>query len=170
MLDDGAPQDQHIDPGISALRGSVARHGERRFDRCRPPWLHPGNTAGLQLSDDLVGDFGVKACPVVAGTELVWCVWTSRFSATGRRKPLPRPSTRRGRPGPHSHSQQRRRRTHFGKRTAHPHGCLCVRDGSPKGEDLRSGLQRRRQPGPAGRRRQATRLLGASSRPKVAQK
>src|SRR5258707_11128993 len=49
---------QHIDPGISALRGSVARHGERRFDRCRSPWLHPGNTAGLKLSADLVGEFG----------------------------------------------------------------------------------------------------------------
>src|SRR5450631_1650152 len=68
VLDDGAPQDQHIDPGISALRGSVARHGERRLDRRRPPRLHPGDTTGLQLGDDLVGDFCIKARAVVAGT------------------------------------------------------------------------------------------------------
>ena len=43
-------------------------HRERRLDRRRPPWLHPRDTAGLQLGDDLVGDFGVKARAVVAGT------------------------------------------------------------------------------------------------------
>src|SRR3981081_4669850 len=35
VLDDRAPQDQHGDSGVSALRGSVARHGERRLDRRR---------------------------------------------------------------------------------------------------------------------------------------
>jgi hypothetical protein len=34
-----------------------------------PPWLYPGDTAGLQLDDDLVGDFGVKACAVVADAD-----------------------------------------------------------------------------------------------------
>jgi hypothetical protein len=33
-----------------------------------PPGLHSWNTAGLQLGDDLVGDFGVKARAVIAGT------------------------------------------------------------------------------------------------------
>ena len=69
MLDDRTPQDQHIDPGISAPRGGIARHGERRLDHWRPPGLDPGNTAGLQFGDDLVGDFGVKARVVVAGTK-----------------------------------------------------------------------------------------------------
>ena len=30
MLDHRTPQDQHIDPGVFAPRGGVARHGERR--------------------------------------------------------------------------------------------------------------------------------------------
>ena len=47
-LDDGTPQDQHVDPGISALRRRVARHRERRLDRRRPPWLHPGDTAAIK--------------------------------------------------------------------------------------------------------------------------
>jgi hypothetical protein len=64
-LDNGAPQDQHVDPGISALRGSVARHRQRRLDCRRSPWLHPGDTPRLQLGDDLVSDFGVKARAVV---------------------------------------------------------------------------------------------------------
>src|SRR5258707_1829477 len=68
VLDDCTPQDQHIDPGISALRGSVARHGERRLDCSRSPWLPPGDTRGLQLGDNLVSDFGIKARTVIAGT------------------------------------------------------------------------------------------------------
>src|SRR3981081_2360580 len=68
-LDNGAPQDQHIDPGISALRGRVARHRERRLDRHRSPWLHPGDTPGLQFGDDLVSDFSVKARTIIAGTD-----------------------------------------------------------------------------------------------------
>jgi hypothetical protein len=47
VLDDGTLQDQHIDPGVPALRRRVARHRERRLDRRRSPWLHPRNTAGL---------------------------------------------------------------------------------------------------------------------------
>src|SRR5215207_4412952 len=54
-------------PGITALRRGVTRHRERGLDR-RPPRLHPRDTAGLQFGDDLVGDFGVKARAVVAGT------------------------------------------------------------------------------------------------------
>ena len=107
MLDDGTPQDQHIDPGIAALRRGIVRHGERRLGRRRPPGLHPGDAAGLQLGDDLVGDFVVKARPVVAGASVGRYVWTSRFSATGAGSLSSRPSTRHGKPGPHSHSQRR---------------------------------------------------------------
>jgi hypothetical protein len=67
--------------------GSIARHGERRLDRCRPPWPHPRHTAGLQLSDDFVQ--------------------TSRFSATGAGGLSSNLQTRHGRPGPHSHSWRR---------------------------------------------------------------
>ena len=98
MLDDGPPQDQHIDPGISALRGSIARHGERRLDRCRPPRLDPGDTAGLQFGDDLVGDFGVKARAVVAAAEDREVCLDIAVLRDGRRKPLLRSSTRRADP------------------------------------------------------------------------
>src|SRR5450756_2018814 len=60
-LNNRPPQDQHVDPGISALRRGIARDRERRLDRRRPPRLHPRDTAGLQFGDDLVSDFGVKA-------------------------------------------------------------------------------------------------------------
>ena len=138
VLDDRTPQDQHIDPGISALRSSVARHGERRLDCRRSPWLHPGDTPGLQLGDDLVGDFGVKARAVVAGTTRVVCLDIAVLR-DGRRKPLFRPSTRRGRPGPHSHSQHGDAARTSGETDCHPRRCLCARGGSPKGEDPRSG-------------------------------
>ena len=70
VLNDGAPQNQHVNPGIAALRRGVARHGERRLDRRRPPWLHPRDAAGLQFGDDLVGDFGVKARAVLTGARV----------------------------------------------------------------------------------------------------
>ena len=81
----------------SAQRGGVARHRERRLDRCRSPRLHPWDTAGLQLGDDLVGDFGVKARAVVAGTDSCVCLDIAVLR-DGRRRPLLRPSTRRGNP------------------------------------------------------------------------
>jgi hypothetical protein len=66
VLNNGAPQDQHIDAGIAAPGRGVFRHGERRLGRGRPPGLHPGHAAGLQLGDDLAGDFVIKARPVGA--------------------------------------------------------------------------------------------------------
>lgn len=44
VLDDGAPEDQHIDPGIMPAGGGVLRHGERRLRRLGPPGLDPGHT------------------------------------------------------------------------------------------------------------------------------
>jgi hypothetical protein len=158
VLDDGTPEDQHVDPGISALRGSVARHAERRLDCRRPPRLDPGDTAGLQFGDDLVGDFGVKACAVVAGTD---------SSVSGHRS-----SPRRADGGLSSDLQPvaadpARTLTLSGgdaARTsgtaAHPYGSLCARDGSRRVKTREMGLQRSQQPGPAGRRRQATQVLG----------
>ena len=68
VLDHGPPEDQHIDPGIVPAGGGVLRHGERRLRRRRAPGLDPGHAAGLQLGDDLGGDFVVEARPVGAGT------------------------------------------------------------------------------------------------------
>ena len=103
VLDDGPPQDQHVNSGVSTQRCSVARHGERRLDRRRPPWLHPGNTACLQLGDDLVGDFGIEARPVVADASSCVCLDIAVLR-DGRRKPLSRSSTRHGQSEPYSHS------------------------------------------------------------------
>ena len=53
------------------------------FAAAVPHGCDPGHAAGLQLGDDLVGDFVIKARPVVAGTGASGVFWTSRFSATG---------------------------------------------------------------------------------------
>jgi hypothetical protein len=55
-LDHRAPEDEHI-----------LRHRERRFRRHSPPRLNPRHAAGLQLCDDLVGDFLIEARPVPTG-------------------------------------------------------------------------------------------------------
>ncbi len=83
VLDHGAPEDQDVDPRILPAGGGVLRHGERRLRRRRPPGLDPGHAAGLQLGDDLAGDFVIEARPVVAGASASGLVWTSRISATG---------------------------------------------------------------------------------------
>ena len=67
-LNDRAPENEHIHAGVAALCRGVLRHGERRLRRRRPPGLDPGHTAGFQFGDDLVGDFGIEARPVLAGT------------------------------------------------------------------------------------------------------
>ncbi len=72
VLDDRAPEDQHVDPGVGAAGGGICRHGERRLRRRRPPGLDPGHVAGLQLGDDLVGDVVVEARPVCAGASVAF--------------------------------------------------------------------------------------------------
>ena len=67
MLDDSAPEDQHIDPGILPAGGGVPWHGERRLRRGRAPGLDPGQPPSLQLADDLGGDLVVQAGAAVAG-------------------------------------------------------------------------------------------------------
>jgi hypothetical protein len=66
--DDGVPEDKYIHAGVSVPRGCILRHGKRRLRRRRSPRLDPRHTARFQLGDDLIGDFGIKACPVVTGT------------------------------------------------------------------------------------------------------
>ncbi len=102
MLDDGAPEDQHIDPGILPAGGGVLRHGERRLRRGRAPGLDPGQPPSLQLGDDLAGDLVIEVRPVVAGAR--GGALDIAGLRDGRRRPLLQPSTRHGEPGPHSHS------------------------------------------------------------------
>ncbi|PWJ72651.1 hypothetical protein C7441_1328 [Pseudaminobacter salicylatoxidans] len=103
MLDDGAPEDQDIDPRIAPAGCGVLRHGERRLDGRRAPGLDPGQTPGLQLADDLVGDFVVKARPVGAGAR---AAILSGHRGSPRRAPeasLPALNPSR-KTRPHSHS------------------------------------------------------------------
>ena len=71
MLDDGPPEDEHVDAGIAALGRGVLRHGQWRLNRRRAPRLDPGQPPGLQLGDDLVGDFLIEARPVLAGASAI---------------------------------------------------------------------------------------------------
>src|ERR1700682_4860014 len=49
LRDDGVPEDKYIHAGVSAPRGCILRHGERRLRRRRSPRLDPGHAARLQL-------------------------------------------------------------------------------------------------------------------------
>ena len=64
---------------------------ERRLRRRGAPRLHPGHTAGLQLGDDLVGDFVIKARPVLdRSARERYCLDIADLR-DGRREPLSRP-------------------------------------------------------------------------------
>jgi hypothetical protein len=67
VLDHRTPEDQYVDSRILAAGRRILRHGERRLRCYGPPRLNPGHTAGLQLGDDLVGDFLMEARPVSTG-------------------------------------------------------------------------------------------------------
>ena len=73
VLVDGGPKDQHVDPGIAALGRRVLRHGDRSFRRGGSPRLNPGRSPGLQLGDNLVGDFLIEARPVPTGASASGC-------------------------------------------------------------------------------------------------
>ena len=96
MLDHGAPEDEHVDARILPARGGVLRHGERRLRRGRPPRLDPGQPAGLQLADDLAGDFVIEARPAMPERAAV--LLDIADLRDGRRRPLLQPSTRHGNP------------------------------------------------------------------------
>ena len=149
VLDDGPPQDQHLIPEyprcVAALRGMAS-------DALIA--VAHGDPAGLQLGDDLVGDLRVKARAVVA--ELMWCVWTSRFSATG-----PEAS-----PPAFSPSRQTRSAPSLSATVTPPAlwqtgfaGRAAVFASGMEAQRVKTreaGLQSSRQPDPAGRRRRAT--------------
>ena len=66
-LDDRAPEDQHVDPRIAPAGGGVLRHSDGCPGARGAPRLDPRQAPGLQLGDDLVGDFGIEARPVLTG-------------------------------------------------------------------------------------------------------
>ena len=66
-LDHPAPEDQHVDPRIAPAGGGVPRQADGRPGARGAPGLDPGQAPGLQLGDDLVGDFGIEARPVLTG-------------------------------------------------------------------------------------------------------
>lgn len=103
-LNDGAPEQQHVDSGIGSAGRGVLRKAERRLRRRRAPWLDPRHAAGLQLGDDLVGDLGIEIGPVApgAGVSLV-----SGHRGSPRRAPRAFLSTSNPsrQTGPHSHSR-----------------------------------------------------------------
>jgi hypothetical protein len=68
VLDYRTPEDQYIDPRVLSQSRRVPRHGKRRFRLHGPPRLNPGDATGLELCDDLVGDFLIQARSVLAGT------------------------------------------------------------------------------------------------------
>src|SRR5581483_2890546 len=104
VLDHGAPENKDIHATVLAASRCVPRHRQRRLRRRRPPGLHPGHTAGFEFGDDLVGDFVIKARPVVAGARPIGMSGHFKVSATGAAglsRGLP---NRHGKPGPHSPS------------------------------------------------------------------
>jgi len=66
-LDHRAPEDQHVDPRIAPAGGGVPRQADRRPGARCAPGLDSGQATGFQLGDDLVGDFGIEARPVLTG-------------------------------------------------------------------------------------------------------
>ena len=106
VFDDGAPEDQDVDPRIVPAGGGVSRHGEWRFRRRRPPGLDPGYAASLQLADDLAGDFVVEARPVLAGAS--GCGLSGHRGSPRRAPEASLPALNPSRQSrPHSHSRGR---------------------------------------------------------------
>jgi hypothetical protein len=66
-LDHGSPEDQDVDAAVLPSSRCIFRHRQRRSCRSRAPWLDPRQAARLKFSDDLVGDFVIEICPVLAG-------------------------------------------------------------------------------------------------------
>ena len=67
-LNDRAPEDQHVDPRIAPAGRGVLRQSDGHPGARGAPGLDPGQAPSLQLGDDLVGDFGIEARPVLTGT------------------------------------------------------------------------------------------------------
>ena len=67
VLDRAPPEQENVDATVGTVGRSIFRQGQRRFCRGRTPGLDPGHAAGLELGDDLVGDFVIEGRPVLTG-------------------------------------------------------------------------------------------------------
>jgi hypothetical protein len=151
VLDHRSPENEDVHATILATRRSILRHRQRRLRRRSAPGLNPGHPAGLQLGDDPPGDFVIEARPALAGARTFRVL---RHRGFPRRAPEASPPalnpSRPTRPALSLSGAAIAVRTNgnvFCERFRERRG----RDGSPKGEDpAQPGLQRSRQPGPAG--------------------
>src|SRR5947207_11422390 len=66
-FDHGSPKDEDVNAAVLSIGRRIFRHRQRRSCRGRAPRLDPGHAARLKFGDDLVGDFVIKARPVLAG-------------------------------------------------------------------------------------------------------
>src|SRR5579859_1495572 len=66
-FDHGSPENEDVNATVLPVSRRVFRHRQRRFCRGRSPGLDPGYPASLKFGDDLVGDFIIEICPVLAG-------------------------------------------------------------------------------------------------------
>ena len=74
-LDDCAPEDQHIDPGIGPPGHCIVRHGTGT-PRCIPR-LHPWQPSLFQLTDDPRRDLAIKALAFHNTHDLFSCLQTA---------------------------------------------------------------------------------------------
>ena len=66
-FDHGSPEDEDVHATVLPVGRRVFRHGQRRFRRGSTPGLNPGDTSGLKLGNDLIGNFAIEVRPVVVG-------------------------------------------------------------------------------------------------------
>ena len=138
VLDDSAPENEHVDAGVAAPRGGVLRHGERRLRRGRTPRLDPRQPPSVQLADDLCGDLVIQASAARAGLVAVLGHRGSPRRVPGASLPALNPS----------------RKTRSALSLS---GYTGARDGSPKREDPAAGASALPTARPSGRRPQGMR-------------
>ena len=130
---------QDIDPGIATIGRRVLRHGKRRAGRRRSPRLDPRHAARFQLGNDLVGDFLIEPRPILTSRARV-AILDIADLRDGRREPLSHLE-------PVTENQSAlflylpSYRPVASSSTCHASAARpCVRDGSPKGDNPRSGV------------------------------
>ena len=100
LLDDGVPQDEDIHAAVGPAGGGIPGQSKRRAHARRAPRLNPGQSPGLQLGYDLVGDPRKACCDLWPGARREPAgkriePWVT--SMTGRREAtLPTLDTRHG--------------------------------------------------------------------------
>ena len=94
MGDDGAPENEHIDPRNTAGRWRRSLAWRAALSPRRSRKAGPGHATSFQLGDDLVGALVIEACPVRADAVFLDIAGLR----DGRRRPFLQPSTHHGGP------------------------------------------------------------------------